>query len=454
MRIHILGICGTLMGSIALLAKQSGHKISGSDQNVYPPMSDQLEQAGIELNSPYSAKSIPKKVDLVVVGNSGLSRGNPALEIVLRQRIPFCSGAEWIGRYLLENRWVIAVAGTHGKTTTSSMVTSILSELEMDPGYLIGGIPSNLKKSADLGSSPYFVIEADEYDTSFFDHQSKFLHYRPQTLIINNLEYDHADIFKDLSQIQHQFHLLVRKIPSNGQIIYPPSDENVSQVISQGCWSTLKTFGFNDAELTAANIASDGSEFDVVNYDKLVGHVTWGQTGMHNISNGLAAIAACTHAGIQPKTACQALCNFMGVKRRMDLIYENKIVKVYDDFAHHPTAIHTTLSGLRSRIGDGKILAIIDPASHTMKIGTHARVLANSAVPADHTIWHEPKNIEWHMSEYLKGPKTELAHGVEDIILRVKEYIAQNYPLNIIIMSNGDFGGLKKELVKFLQQHA
>ena len=454
MRIHILGICGTLMGSIALLAKQAGHDISGSDENVYPPMSNQLEQAGITLNSPYSANSIPQDIDLVIIGNAGLSRGNPALEVVLSEKIPYCSGAEWIGRYILENRWVIAVTGTHGKTTTSSMIASILQEEGMDPGYLIGGIPLNLKASASLGNSPYFVIEADEYDTSFFDHQSKFLHYRPQTLIINNIEFDHADIFESLRQIQHQFHLLVRKIPSNGQITYPPSDENVKQVITRGCWSTTNTFGLENAEITSTNIIADGSEFDVCDNKKIVGHVKWSQTGMHNISNALAAISACTHVGIKPKSACEALSKFIGVKRRMELIYDDQDLKVYDDFAHHPTAIHSTLSGLRSRVGEAKILAIIDPASHTMKLGTHASKLANSASSADHTIWYQPENIAWRMNDYLSGPETELVTEIKQIILRANEYITHNRQVNIVIMSNGAFGGLRKELVKVLKQDA
>lgn len=453
MRIHILGICGTLMGSIALLAKQAGHDVSGSDENVYPPMSEQLEQAGIQLNSPYTGNSIPQNIELVVIGNAGLNRGNAALEAVLSKKIPYCSGAEWIGRYILENRWVIAVTGTHGKTTTSSMVASILQEEGMDPGYLIGGIPSNLKKSANLGSSSYFVIEADEYDTSFFDHQSKFLHFRPQTLIITNIEYDHADIFKDLAQIQDQFHLLVRKIPGDGQITYPPSDVNVSEVIARGCWSRTKTFDLDNAEITAANITADESEFDVCSQEKIVGHIKWNQTGIHNISNALAAISACNHAGIQPKAACAALSKFIGVKRRMELIYNLDDVNLFDDFAHHPTAIHATLSGLRSRVGKAKILAIIDPASHTMKLGTHANKLADSSAPADYTIWHQPENIAWQMNDYLNGPGMELISGTTKIVLRVKEYIARNRPVNIIIMSNGAFGGLAKELVKVLREN-
>ena len=441
------------MGSIALLAKQAGHDVSGSDENVYPPMSDQLEQAGIQLNSPYTGNSIPRNIELVVIGNAGLSRGNAALEAVLSKKIPYCSGAEWIGRYILENRWVIAVTGTHGKTTTSSMVASILQEGGMNPGYLIGGIPSNLKKSANLGSSSYFVIEADEYDTSFFDHQSKFLHFRPQTLIINNIEYDHADIFKDLTQIQHQFHLLVRKIPSDGQITFPPSDVNVAEVISQGCWSRTKTFDLDNAEITAANITVDESEFDVCSEGKIVGHVKWNQTGIHNISNALAAISACTHVGIRPKAACEALSKFIGVKRRMELIYTHNDINIFDDFAHHPTAIHATLSGLRSRVGEAKILAIIDPASHTMKLGTHASKLADSSAPADYTIWHQPENIAWQMSDYLKGPGMELISGTAKIAFRVKDYITRNRPVNIIIMSNGAFGGLAKELLKVLREN-
>ena len=450
MHIHILGICGTLMGSIALLAKQAGHRVSGSDQNVYPPMSTQMAQAGIELDSPYSSNSIPTNVDLVIIGNAGLPRGNPAVEAVLNQRLPYVSGAEWLGRYLLNDRWVIAVSGTHGKTTTTSMIAWILHYAGLEPGYLIGGIPVNLDGSARLGSDPFFIIEADEYDTSYFDHQSKFLHYRPQTLVINNLEYDHADIFDDLAQIQEQFHLLVRKVPDNGQIVHPNEDPNVLKVIERGCWSPTATFGLSDAELTATEIAPDGSKFNVHITGKSVGHIKWSQTGMHNVSNALAAITAARHAGVSPDTACQALCQFIGVKRRMEQIYKDASLTIYDDFAHHPTAIKSTLTGLRARIGEETILAVIDPASHTMRLGTHAGVLSEAIVAADQTFWHHPADLSWDIDEHLNKPNVEIIGDIENLIKRTREYIEPHRPLHVVIMSNGGFGGFHQKLIQAL----
>ena len=349
MHIHILGICGTLMGSIAMLAREAGHAVSGTDQNVYPPMSTQLENTGIALGSPYSADSIPGSTELVIIGNAGLPRGNPAVEAVLDQRIPYISGAEWLGRYLLPGRWVIAVSGTHGKSTTTSMIAWILHHAGMNPGYLIGGIPANFGRSATLGQDPFFVIEADEYDTSYFDHQSKFLHYQPQTLIINNLEYDHADIFDDLDAIQEQFHLLLRRIPGTGQVIIPERDQNVRDVLTRGCWSPVQTFGTDGADLTARDIATDGSTFDVCLSGEIQGTVNWPLTGIHNVHNALAAIAAARHAGVPPSHACAALKEFAGVKRRMELIHNTASLNIYDDFAHHPTSIQNTLEGLRGK---------------------------------------------------------------------------------------------------------
>ena len=347
MHIHILGICGTLMGSIALLAKQKGVKVSGSDENVYPPMSTQLADAGIEVRSPYSAENIPDGVDLVMIGNASLPRGNPAVEHVLEQRIPYTSGAEWLGRDLLQDKWVIAVSGTHGKTTTTSMVAWILEYAGLSPGFLVGGVTANFSQSARLGDSSFFVIEADEYDTSYFDRRSKFVHYRPRTLIINNLEYDHADIFADLAAIQAQFHLLLRTVPGGGQVIYPATDNNVKDTLELGCWSETVTTG-EGGLINASSKKPDSSEFDVTLDDEVVGTVSWQLSGAHNQTNALAAIAAARHLGITPAVACEALCEFQGVKRRMEVIYQDDSLTVYDDFAHHPTAIRTTLEGLRS----------------------------------------------------------------------------------------------------------
>ncbi|HAK51152.1 MAG TPA: UDP-N-acetylmuramate:L-alanyl-gamma-D-glutamyl-meso-diaminopimelate ligase [Gammaproteobacteria bacterium] len=450
MHIHILGICGTLMGSIALLAKQAGHQVSGSDQNVYPPMSTQLEQSGIELDSPYSSDSIPPDVDLVIVGNAGLPRGNPAVEALLNQRLPYVSGAEWLGRHLLNDRWVIAVSGTHGKTTTTSMIAWIIDYAGLEPGYLIGGIPANLESSARIGSNPFFVIEADEYDTSYFDHQSKFLHYRPQTLVINNLEYDHADIFDDLSQIQEQFHLLIRKIPGNGQIIHPSDDPNVLQVLEKGCWSPQLTFGLSGAELTASDISPDGSEFDVRLGGSRVGHIKWAHSGIHNISNALAALAAARHAGVKLDTGCDALSDFTGVKRRMENIYQDDSLTIYDDFAHHPTAIKSTLEGLRVRIGSDTLLAIIDPASHTMRLGTHADVLGDAITAADQVFWHQAGDLKWDITEYLNDTNLDVLSDLDGLISHTRKYIDTHRPLHVVIMSNGGFGGFHQKLIEAL----
>ena len=453
MHIHILGICGTLMGSIALLAKEAGHKVSGMDQNVYPPMSTQLESAGIQFTAPYSA-GIPTSADLVIMGNAGLARGNPAVEAVLNQGIRYVSGPEWLGRYLLPDRQVIAVAGTHGKTTTTSMIAWILEQAGMRPGFLIGGIPVNFDQSARLGDDPFFVIEADEYDTSFFDRQSKFLHYFPQTVVVNNLEYDHADIFPDLESIQYQFHLLMRRIPASGQVIYPIGDTHVKEVIDKGCWSEQVTISGADADIDAEHVKADGSAFTVKINKTPRGNIQWSQTGMYNVHNALAAIAAARHAGVTPETACTALCAFKGVKRRMELIYSTGSLKVYDDFAHHPTAIAGALAGLRAHAGTEKILVVIDPASHTMRLGTHAQNLNAAVTDADYILWHQPDNIRWDMARYLQGDNKEIIGSVDDMLDRCELLIDSIGVNHLVIMSNGGFGGFHRRLIERLQPQA
>ena len=404
MHIHILGICGTFMGSLAILAKELGFEVSGSDENVYPPMSSQLEAVGIDLIQGYDSSQLDNGADLIVVGNA-MSRGNVAVEAMLNKGMPYTSGPQWLSDYVLKDRWVLAAAGTHGKTTTSSMLAWILEHAGLTPGFLIGGVPDNFGFSARLGSEPFFVIEADEYDTAFFDKRSKFVHYRPRTAILNNLEFDHADIFEDLAAIQKQFHHLVRILPSEGLIVAPQSDENVQQVIEQGCWTPVDYFSVaaesGTANWQATPLKPDGSEFEVVLNGDSQGVVNWSHTGLHNLNNAVAAIAAARHVGVKPDLSIAALCEFKGVKRRMELLADIGGILVYDDFAHHPTAIASTLEGLRNRVGSGRILAVIEPASNTMRMGVHRAKLGQSSVAADRVFWRQAQGIDWDFKEVL-----------------------------------------------------
>lgn len=451
MHLHILGICGTLMGSIALLAREQGLTVTGSDENVYPPMSTQLSQAGIEVRSPYSAENIPADVDLVMIGNANLPRGNVAVEHVLNERIPYISGAEWLGRYLLNDKWVIAVAGTHGKTTTTSMIAWILEYAGLKPGFLVGGVPANFGCSARIGETPFFVIEADEYDTSYFDRRSKFVHYRPRTLVINNLEYDHADIFPDLAAIQQQFHLLLRTVPGSGLVIFPAKDEAISDTLKLGCWSEQMTTG-DDGTLTAMSEQPDNSDFTVLLESNPVGRVTWHLTGRHNLNNALSAIAAARHVGVTPDIAAKALSQFKGVKRRMELIFQSSSLSVYDDFAHHPTAIATTLSGFRKKVGKDRVLAVIEPGSHTMRKGTHASVISSSTDEANQVVWYQPDNIQWDMAQHIKGKQHQIVRDRSQLLAVVTNTIAEQDIQHVIIMSNGGFGGFHQQLVDQLHE--
>lgn len=451
MHLHILGICGTLMGSIALLAREQGLTVTGSDENVYPPMSTQLSQAGIEVRSPYSAENIPADVDLVMIGNANLPRGNVAVEHVLNERIPYISGAEWLGRYLLNDKWVIAVAGTHGKTTTTSMIAWILEYAGLKPGFLVGGVPANFGCSARIGETPFFVIEADEYDTSYFDRRSKFVHYRPRTLVINNLEYDHADIFPDLAAIQQQFHLLLRTVPGSGLVIFPANDEAISDTLKLGCWSEQMTTG-DDGTLTAMSEQPDNSDFTVLLESNPVGRVTWHLTGRHNLNNALSAIAAARHVGVTPDIAAKALSQFKGVKRRMELIFQSSSLSVYDDFAHHPTAIATTLSGFRKKVGKDRVLAVIEPGSHTMRKGTHASVISSSTDEANQVVWYQPDNIQWDMAQHIKGKQHQIVRDRSQLLAVVTNTIAEQDIQHVIIMSNGGFGGFHQQLVDQLHE--
>lgn len=447
MHIHILGICGTFMGSLAVLAKELGYKVTGSDANVYPPMSTQLEAQGIELLQGYLPEHLQPTPDLVVVGNA-MKRGNPAIEYMLNQNMPYTSGPQWLAEHVLQGKHVLAVAGTHGKTTTSSMLAWVLEAAGLKPGFLIGGVPQNFAISARVGESKYFVIEADEYDCAFFDKRSKFVHYHPRTAILNNLEYDHADIFPDLAAIEKQFHHLVRTIPSEGLIVYPSSEEALQRVIEMGCWTPTETTEQGDWQ--AKLLEPDGSKFEVYFHNQLCGTVTWSLTGKHNVNNALACIAAAKHVGIEPQTATQVLGQFKNVKRRMEKVAEVNGITIYDDFAHHPTAIATTLDGIRKHIGNQQLIAIIEPRSNSMKLGAHREGLAESATLADQAIWYAPANLGWDLAATVKQSNTPsiVCDSLEAIIETVKQQAKTG--AHIVVMSNGGFGGIHQKLAQAL----
>ncbi len=449
MHIHILGICGTFMGGVALLARELGMTVSGSDANVYPPMSDQLAAAGILLQQGYLIEHLDPAPDLVVMGNA-MSRGNASVEYVLNKGLPYISGPQWLAEYVLKDKWVLAVSGTHGKTTTSSLLAWILEDAGMSPGFLIGGVPDNFGETARLGSTPFFVIEADEYDTAFFDKRSKFVHYHPRTLVVNNLEFDHADIFEDLAAIQKQFHHLLRTVPSAGLVISPNNLPAIEEVIDMGCWTSRQTVDLNMGDVQAQNIADDGSQFDVMHHDEKVGSVNWSMLGLHNVSNALAALAAAHHVGVTFGQGCEALRQFSGIKRRMELCGEVQGVRVYDDFAHHPTAIASTIAGLRASIGNRKLIAILEPRSNTMKMGVHQHTLANSLMAADRVILLEDQALKLSLASIQQqlGKGTIIKHTIEDIIeLVCQEAVSGD---EILIMSNGGFGGIHQRLLTAL----
>lgn len=446
MHIHILGICGTFMGGLAVIARQMGHRVTGSDQNVYPPMSTQLESQGIILMEGYRAGNLDPKPDLVIIGNA-LSRGNPEVEAVLNQGLNYVSGPEWLAKHVLQDRWVLGVAGTHGKTTTSSMLSWILEHQGFKPGFLIGGIPLNFGVSARLGESSFFVVEADEYDSAFFDKRSKFVHYRPRTAILNNLEYDHADIFPDLDAIKKQFHHLVRTIPGEGLIIAPENEQNIRDVLNMGCWTPLAQTSINGASAWNAElISADGGRFAVFHNGVRQGEVEWPLTGEHNVSNALAAIAAARHVGIQPPEATGALAQFRNVKRRMEVIAKLDGVTIYDDFAHHPTAIATTLDGLRKQVGQERIIAIVEPRSNTMRLGIHTETLAKSLNQADRALIYQPKELSWDLSRLKQyAANIEICESLDQIIARLK--LEARYGGHFLLMSNGSFGGIYAKLL-------
>jgi UDP-N-acetylmuramate: L-alanyl-gamma-D-glutamyl-meso-diaminopimelate ligase len=454
MNIHVLGVCGTFMGGLALLAREAGFDVSGSDANVYPPMSTQLERAGIRLREGYSPAYLDPEPDLVVVGNA-LSRGNPVVEHVLDRGIRYTSGPQWLSEHVLQDRWVLAVAGTHGKTTTASMLAWILEYAGLKPGFLIGGVPGNFGLSARLGASPFFVVEADEYDTAFFDKRSKFVHYHPRTLILNNLEFDHADIFPDLKSIQRQFHHLIRTVPGSGLIINNASDSRLAAVLEMGCWTPVETLSSGDtaADWQARELKADGSVFEVLAGGSVEGTVSWDQSGDHNIHNALSAIAAARHAGVPPAHGIAALGEFSGVKRRLEVRARIDGITVYDDFAHHPTAIATTLAGLRQRVGgDQRILALLEPRSNTMRMGFHQDTLAPSLQAADEVWFYQPQDIDLDLDAVAVqcAPPAHVQDSVEAIIDAVLGESRSGD--HILIMSNGSFGDIHEKLVQRLSE--
>jgi UDP-N-acetylmuramate: L-alanyl-gamma-D-glutamyl-meso-diaminopimelate ligase len=451
MHVHILGICGTFMGSLAVLAKQLGHTVTGSDANVYPPMSSQLEEQGISLIQGYEPAQLEPRPDVVVVGNA-MSRGNPCVEYVLDNGLNYTSGPRWLLENVLRDKWVLAVSGTHGKTTTSAMLAWVLESANMAPGFLIGGVPKDFPCSARLGDTPFFVIEADEYDSAFFDKRSKFVHYQPRTLIVNNLEFDHADIFDDIAAIQRQFHHLLRTVPGNGLIISPSATPLVDEVISQGCWTPLQSFG-DQGDWQAKLLRDDGSRFEVYFAGQAVGIVDWQMTGRHSVNNALATLAAARHVGVTPAIGVEALSNFAGVKRRMEKLAEVAGVTVFDDFAHHPTAIETTLQGLRKQYPNSPITAIIEPRSNTMKLGVHQSKLIASADLADTVAWYQPAGQGWDLSALIGAgdkPKHCVYNHTQLLIDSLLPRLANGE--QVVIMSNGGFDGIHQRLISALEQ--
>ena len=444
MKIHILGICGTFMGGIALLARAQGHEVTGADSNVYPPMSTMLAEQGVAIIPGYLPQDLPADADAIVVGNV-MKRGLDVVEYMLDHNLPYTSGPQWLGEQILRERWVLAVAGTHGKTTTASMLAWILEYAGLQPGFLIGGVPENFGVSARLGESPFFVVEADEYDTAFFDKRSKFVHYHPRTVILNNLEYDHADIFPDVQAIKTQFHHLMRTVPSSGLAVVNGGDAHLKETLAMGCWTPVETFA--DGDWRAHYLQADGSEFQVFFKEQAQGVVRWELLGEHNVNNALAAIAAARHAGVPVAHAVEALAEFKGVKRRMQLRGVVRDVAVYDDFAHHPTAITTTLAGLRAKVGAARIIALLEPRSNTMRMGTHKAQLATALQAADVVLLYQPQGLGWDLADVVAqiGDKAELVQDIDALAAQVAQLAGAGD--HILVMSNGGFGGIHDKLL-------
>jgi UDP-N-acetylmuramate: L-alanyl-gamma-D-glutamyl-meso-diaminopimelate ligase len=458
MHVHILGICGTFMGGIAALAVRAGFRVTGSDRNVYPPMSTQLERLGIALTEGFDAAQLDPAPDIVLVGNV-MTRGQPVVEALLERGLTYASGPEWLSREVLKTRWVLAVAGTHGKTTTASLLAWILEHAGREPGFLIGGVPENFGVSARLGTGPCFVIEADEYDTAFFDKRAKFVHYRPRTVVLNNLEYDHADIYPDVGAIQRQFHHLVRIVPGSGRIVWNAADPRLAETLAMGCWTPLEGFSREARpeslwSARAARGAADFSRFEVLEGGEPRGTVQWSLIGAHNVENALAAIAAARHAGVEVPQALDALQGFRGIARRMQLRGEVGGVRVYDDFAHHPTAIATTIDGLRRRVGAARIVAVLEPRSQTMRMGVHRHTLAGALAGADEVWLYTPPDLGWDTGVVLSELGAR-GHGSAEVDTLSRELARAVRPGDhVLVMSNGGFGGLHGKLLALLERSA
>ncbi len=447
MKLHILGICGTFMGGVAALARELGHAVDGSDQNVYPPMSTQLEALGITLASGYAAANIADDTDAVVVGNA-LSRGNPAVEHVLDAGLRYTSGAQWLSEHVLPGRDTLAVAGTHGKTTTTSILAYLLEAAGREPGFLVGGVPENFGVSARLGRGREFVVEADEYDTAFFDKRSKFVHYRPTVAILNNLEFDHADIFPDLAAIERQFHHLVRIVPGRGRLIVNGEDAALARVLAMGCWTPVERFGIDgDFEWTARLLGDDGSRFQVHHRGALVGTVQWPMLGRHNVMNGLAALAAASAVGVDLAQVIPALADFISVKRRLERLGSARGVTVYDDFAHHPTAIRTTLEGLRARVGAARIVVAMEPRSNSMRLGAHAGDIAPSLQQADAVVFLHRPELAWDAGKVVGALRGHgaTAPDVDGLMATLASLVRDGD--HLVFMSNGGFEGAPRRFL-------
>lgn len=453
MRIHILGICGTFMGGVAALARAMGHAVEGSDANVYPPMSTQLESLGITLTEGYATANLDPAPDLVIVGNA-LSRGNPAVEYMLDADLPYMSGPQWLREGVLSGHETLAVAGTHGKTTTSGLLAHLLQQAGADPGFLIGGVPGNFETSARTSPmlhasvrSP-FVVEADEYDTAFFDKRSKFVHYAPRIAVLNNLEYDHADIFPDLDAIKRQFHHLVRTVPGNGRLIVNAEDRQLADVLAMGCWTPVETFGIDAGDWRAELLAGDGSRFRVHHGNRAVGEVSWSLLGRHNVMNALAALAAANAAGHAPETLLDACSGFRNVKRRMENVGEVYGAQVYDDFAHHPTAIATTLAGLRARVGSARIVVALEPRSNSMRQGAHAEALAPSLAQADVVVLLQRPELAWDATPVMAAldGRGEAVSSVDALLDTLRGEVRSGD--HVLFMSNGGFENAPRRFVQ------
>lgn len=451
------------MGGIALLAKQAGHEVSGCDANVYPPMSNQLQEQGIVLCEGFFARDIPDDVDEVVIGNA-LSRGNEAVEYVLNKNISYSSGPEWLAKHVLKERWVLAVAGTHGKTTTASMLAWILQYAGLNPGFLIGGIPANFGLSARIGEAPFFVVEADEYDTAFFDKRSKFVHYHPRTAVLNNLEFDHADIFENLDAIKKQFHHFVRTIPGDGLIVKNGDDENITAVLAQGCWSEVAAFhqmhdqkkrnmDHRDDDWSIGKTSKDGKQFEVLLDGKVAANVNWFIHGLHNRMNALAAIAAAQHAGVPVEFSCEALKEFKGIRRRLEIRGVVNEITVIDDFAHHPTAIKETLTAMKEVQGNGKVFAVLEPRSNTMRMGIHKGSLSDSWQQADEICLYQPEGLDWNLADVAQQSKVPatIFSSTDKIIEHLTSKAKSGD--HILIMSNGGFEAIHQRLLDALQHN-